>query len=393
MKINLIDNRLVISPEGRLDSNNAPAAEEEIMKAVAEHAGCEICFDMGALEYISSAGLRVIMKVRKKSGKPVDAVNVSRDVYDIFEMTGFTEMLRVQKAYRKVKVDGLEMIGSGFFGTVYRLDKETIIKVYKGKDSIPMIKNEKKMAQKAFLAGIPTAISYDIVQVGEDYGSIFELLDSETFHDMAAKEEQPIEQIVAKYADLLKLVHHTEMEKGEFPSYKERFLDHLELIKKHLTEEQYTGLKGLFSAMPDENTVVHGDIQMKNVMSCGDEPMLIDMDTIGLGDPVFDFAGLYVTYQAFEEDDPGNSMAFLGISQEKTDLLWKLIMETYFAFENEEERQRILARIRLVAAVRFLYILETTDLKNSELGRIRIARTGEHIDELLPVVDRLAIEG
>ena len=383
--------KLVIELTGRIDTNNAPAVEKEIMEAIDTDKGMEISFDAEKLSYISSAGLRVLMKVLKMSEKPVEVVNVSRDVYDIFETTGFTELMNVRKAYRTISVDGLEVIGKGFFGTVYRIDAESIVKVYKGKDSIPMIENEKRMAQKAFLSGIPTAISYDIVKVGEDYGSVFELLNARTYHELVQKKEKPVREIISGYTDLLKLIHRTSLSAGTFPSYRKKYLDYLEIIKKHLTESHYKGLLSKFTDMEEETTVVHGDAQMKNVMLVGDEPMLIDMDTLGLGNPVFDLAGLYVTYQLFEEDEPSNSMDFLQMSQEMVDEIWKLIIETYFNPQTEKERQIIEDKIALVAVVRFLYLIESTDLKNSDLGKRRIEHSREHIDELLKAVDTLAL--
>ena len=194
-----------------------------------------------------------------------------------------------------------------------------------------------------------------------------------------------------RYTDLLKKVHQTVMEPGELPSFKERFLDYLEVIKKHLKDEHYEGLKKLLSAMPDENTVVHGDMQMKNVMSSADEAMLIDMDTIGLGNPVFDLAALFVTYQEFSEDDPDNPMYFLQMPNEKVDRIWELIIQYYFDFKDDKERCDTMTKIRLVAGIRFLFILENTDLKNSDLGRRRIEHTIEHFDELLGTVDSLEI--
>lgn len=383
--------KLSISLEGRIDSNNAPIVEQELFEQIGGQNGREIVLDAEKLTYISSAGLRVLMKVRKKFDHPLEILNVNRDIYDIFETTGFTELFAVKKAYRTMSVDGLEVIGRGFFGTVYRIDAECIVKVYKGEESIPMIENEKKMAQKAFVSGIPTAISYDIVKVGEDYGSVFELFNARTFHELAQSNAMPLPELITKYTELLKTVHATRLEKGTFPSYRERFLDYLEVIAKHLTDQQYEGLKKLLTDMADENTAVHGDIQMKNVMMVDGEPMLIDMDTLGLGNPVFELAGLYVTYQSFEEDDPDNAMSFLGMSNELVDEIWNRILDSYFTFHDDAERRRIIAQIALVAAIRFLFLLESTNLKEGALGERRIAHTKEHIDELLQTVDKLCL--
>ena len=162
-------------------------------------------------------------------------------------------------------------------------------------------------------------------------------------------------------------------------------------MRSLLKDEQYEGLRKLLLDMEEEYGVVHGDIQMKNVMQTGDEAMLIDMDMLGLGNPVFEFAGLYVTYQAFEEDDPDNAMSFLGMSQGLVEEIWRLIIEKYFMFRDEKEREQVLSRIQLTGSLRFLYLLASSDLLGGDLGRRRVEHTREHIDELLSKVDRLAI--
>ena len=72
--------------KGKIDTTNAAEFEKEIMAAKPTE------IDASQLEYISSSGLRVLMKLRKTVGE-VTIANVSTDVYEIFEVTGFTEIL------------------------------------------------------------------------------------------------------------------------------------------------------------------------------------------------------------------------------------------------------------------------------------------------------------
>lgn len=394
MKAKTEGNTLTVFLEGRIDTISAPKVEEELFSIINEKVSeaKELVIDAKDLLYISSTGLRILMKLKKETKLPVSIINTADPVYDIFETTGFTTLFDIRKAYREFSVEGLDIIGAGFLGTVYRIDDETIIKVYKGEDAIQRIEDEKKKAKAAFVSGIPTAISYDIVKVGDDYGAVFELLKAKTFNELIESNEELIEDIVKKYAGLLKDVHSTKIAPGTLPSCRGRYLDHLEVIKKHLSDEEYSGLEKLLTALKEKDNVVHGDIQMKNVMLTAEGPMLIDMDTLSLGDPVFDLAGLFVTYQEFEEDEADNSMNFLGLSNETVDLIWKLIMTNYFDDLTDAERKSQEDKIRLLAAIRFLYIIETSDLRNNELAPIRIKHTKEHIDELLPVVTSLSVE-
>jgi len=374
---------------GRIDTSNASEWEQKIMLQLS--AETENDFDASELEYISSAGLRVLMKVRKKSAYEMRIFDVSPEVFDIFDMTGFTELFKVEKRLRELSVNGCEIIGKGFYGTVYRIDPETIVKVYNAPDSIPMIQNEQRLAKRAFVKGVPTAISYDIVKVGDSYGSVFELLKASSFNDHLIKGTVGFDGLMKKYVDFLKLVHSAEMDAGTIPLARNTFIGYLDVIKEYITSAQYDRLKELLSAMPDDLHMVHGDFQMKNVMLVGDEPMLIDMETIATGQPIFDLQALYVTYIAFSEDCPDNLSSFLGISDELGEPIWNSILENYFDTADKTELSAINAKIKLLATVRFLYLLAVTDLKNGELGEKRIRRSQEHIAELLGKVNSFII--
>ena len=380
---------LEIYLEGRIDSQNAAEFEAEIMDAMDSHPSMDLLVDATDLAYISSAGLRALIKVRKRIGKPLRIREVSPEIYEIFETTGFTELFQVERKMRRVSVEGCEVLGEGFYGTVYRLDPETIIKVYNSPFALDLIQNEKKMARAAFISGIPTAISYDIVRVGDHYGAVFELLDCRSFNDIIMDEPEKKEELLQQYVAFLKQIHDTVMKPGTAPSAKQRFLDYVDVIRESLPDDIYHKLKKILETIPESDHVIHGDYHMKNVMLQNGEPMLIDMDNISLGHPIFDLQALYVTYKAFEEDDPGNSEAFLGMSSELTDFIWKRIKELYFETTDPEVLEKKEEQIRVVAGIRFMYLLVVSGMKDTELGKLRIKHTVEHFRELLDKLETL----
>lgn len=386
------ENRIVLI--GRIDSNNAYEVEERIMAECASAPDRPVVFDAEDLEYIASAGLRILIRVSKTITGKVSIINVRPAVYDVFEMTGFTKAFDVKRRMRSISVDGCQELGSGFAGTVYRYDDETIVKVYKPHIGISMIENEREMARRALISGIPTAIAYDIVKVGDSYGSVFELVKSETYNDMVRREPEAQRQHTSEYVEFIKLVHSTEMKAGVLPLAKDIFSGYLDTIKKHLTGDQYARYKELLEAMPEDHHVIHGDFQMKNVMAIDGEPVLIDMDTLAAGDPVFDLAPLYVAYEMFEEDEPGNCMGFFGMPHERCTEIWKQILAEYTGFKSESENEtaaQLSDRIKAVAAVRFLYVIEISALKEGELGALRIKHTRELISRILPGLTGLEI--
>ena len=143
---------LIIVPlEDRIDALAAPGLDAAVSKACAAEPARTPVFDAEKLVYISSAGLRVLMKAAKAAGKKLRVPNVSKDVFDIFETTGFTSLLDVQEALREVSVEGCELIGSGSYGNVYRLDDETIAKFYMPTITLETVQQEKATAPKALL--------------------------------------------------------------------------------------------------------------------------------------------------------------------------------------------------------------------------------------------------
>lgn len=94
---NLNSGVLVVTLEGRLDTNTAPALENELKSSME---GIDyLTFDFAKLDYISSAGLRVLLSANKemlRNGKaPVTITNANEIVREVFEVTGFTDILNI----------------------------------------------------------------------------------------------------------------------------------------------------------------------------------------------------------------------------------------------------------------------------------------------------------
>ena len=87
---------LVISLKGRLDTNTSPLFEEKITNL--EEGVKDLIINMKELEYISSAGLRVLLAAQKKMNKlgSMKVINVCDSIMEIFEITGFIDILVVE---------------------------------------------------------------------------------------------------------------------------------------------------------------------------------------------------------------------------------------------------------------------------------------------------------
>ena len=133
------------------------AVFKSIQQIRTEFPAANCVLDAEKLEFISSAGLRIILRLLKEL-KQLKIINVNSEVYEIFDMTGFTDMLTVEKAFRKISIDGCELIARGGNGCIYRYDEETIVKTYHNGASLDEIRLEKELSRKVFVKGINTAI-------------------------------------------------------------------------------------------------------------------------------------------------------------------------------------------------------------------------------------------
>lgn len=87
---------LTVAVEGRLDTTTSPRMEEELRKSI--DGITDLIFDFGKLEYISSAGLRLLLamqKIMNKQGK-MTLKNVGEVVMEVFEVTGFVDILSIE---------------------------------------------------------------------------------------------------------------------------------------------------------------------------------------------------------------------------------------------------------------------------------------------------------
>ena len=349
MQYKLEKNVMILSLEGELNSYNADSVEKEAEGILKRQNFNRLVLDFSKVSYISSAGLRVVLKL-KQAYDNFSVIETSLEVYDVFSMTGFTNIMDIKKRLRRISVEGAEVVGDGYYSTVYRVDKDTIIKVFNRVSDTDQIERELKLAKEAFILGIPTAISFDIVKAGDKLGVCFEMLDCMSLKNVFLKYPERKEEFLDKYAALLKKMNTTECLNPFIPDSKQYHIRKLEMIEEWLPKDAYAKLMKMFKAIPERKTLIHGDCHFKNIMVQQDELLLIDMDTLSVGYPIFELAALFAPYVAFNEDDPGNSEKFFGITDEEAVALYNSLLARYFGKDDEiiKDKIRIVGYVHMI---------------------------------------------
>ena len=299
-----------------------------------------------------------------------------------------SEKARYRK-YREVSVDGCKLIGHGAKGDVYRYDDELVIKVYNQNNTYHDVEQEIARSRMAFVMGIPTAISFGIVSVGNQYGAMFELVDSKTVSQCIAFDPRQVETYADIMADLAHIIHGIGIsEEDGLPDGTGRLLEYIDGGIGCEDEALAQKCRALVETMPPADTLMHGDFHTNNVFMLKGEPLLIDMDRVSRGHPVFELSDMYYFYVMLGEDDPSVVEKFMGFSYQTACRFFDLFLKSYLKTENEERLQEVTEKASLLCCTRLIRKLHRKG-KPSEADCQIIDRCVKRIRELTAKINTL----
>ena len=249
---------------------------------------------------------------------------------------------------RKISVENAQRIGHGFFSDVYRIDPETVVKVLNN-GTVQDAEREILLSKWALQNGIPTAISYDVADVNGHPGLVYELLGRGSLKDQLLDHPEDFDRRMRQYAALLHCIHAGTDTEGRLPKAGDRYKTKIDSYPG-LTQEERQRLRMLLDTIPDTDHVVHCDCHFKNIKVVKDELMLIDLDTLSRGDPIYDLLAVRSSYQTFNEarNATGTDPFFdLPVDYEKRVL--DTLLCYYFEGLSEKQITENLKKIRLLS--------------------------------------------
>ena len=290
------------------------------------------------------------------------------------------------KKYKEVSIEGCKLLAAGAKGEVYRYDDELIIKVYNNKNTYRDVEQEIALSRKAFIMGIPTAISFGIVAVGNRYGAMYELLDSETVSAMIARNPANVEHYASVFADLAHTIH------GIHVTEEDGFPDGMGRLRKYITggiEKEDEALAArcmeLFDTISVSDTLTHGDFHTNNVFLLNGEPLLIDLDRLSTGHPMAEISDLYYFYVILGEDDPSVVENFMGFSYETSKQFFDIFLRKYLDTEDEGRLNEVKEKAEFICHVRMINKIhkkmQISDEDQAIIDR-NVARIAEQLDNL-----------
>ena len=290
------------------------------------------------------------------------------------------------KKYKEVSVDGCKLLGRGAKGEVYRYNDELVIKVYNGNNTYRDVEQEIALSRKAFVLGVPTAISFGIVSVGDRYGAMYELVDSETLSRAIAKDPGQVETYARIMAEVAKMIHGIEVsEEDGFPDRAERLRDYIRSGLAYESEALASKCLKLVDTLPSCSNLVHGDFHSGNVFLQNGEPLLIDMDRMSVGHPIAEISDLYYFYVVLGEDDPSVVEKFMGFSYETAGQFFRFFLRHYLETEEEDKLREVTEKASLLCYTRMIRKIRKNRTP-SEKDRETI---GRYLGKIAALVERL----
>ena len=348
----LDDEVLKVSLGGRFDTEASAKFDTEFAEVSKSNPHSSLVIDASNLEYIASTGLRVMLKM-VKTEKNFKIENVIPAVYNVFEVTGFSKIINMSKALRKIDLSKCEKIGAGGNGAVYRVSEDEIVKVNYNPETYEGLDKELAKAKEAFLLGIPTAISFDLVDCGDGKkGVVYEAIKSRTLGESIQEDPSRMEELTEKYIEQLNLLHSVHTDNPVFGSAKDSYCKQVEAASKFLTEEEGQLLNLILEVLPEGDRLVHCDAHPKNIMIQNGEMLWIDMEGMAVGHPIYDLISIAVILNGMRTDEMIMNIA--GMDNATVALFKNCFIRKYFKTEDPEMIQKyggMLDGLRLIRAV------------------------------------------
>jgi len=269
------------------------------------------------------------LSFNKKETEPIKIINVSPEAYEIFDITGFTEIFDVSKKLRDFSnAPDVHMMGVSGGVTVYYVGNETLLKVYPEGTSLETVETERQYSQAALIFEIPTLIAYDIVTYKGQYGMLYELTKAKTVYSMIGNSMMNQIRYAEAMGKLLKQIHSINPMIDSIPKISDVYKKYASDMSKWFYPKEVETLIKLINAVPEADTLLYGNFNARNVFVQQDgELILLNMMNIRYGNPVHDLGQIYMIYKNTSEKMLKRLSGF-GLLQ--AGKFWDTMMSGYF---------------------------------------------------------------
>jgi anti-sigma regulatory factor (Ser/Thr protein kinase) len=188
---------------------------------------------------------------------------------------------------------------------------------------------------------------------------------------------------------LLKKIHGTLVPEGKLPEMRDTALEWARSLLDRLPQAAGKKLLALTEALPHDCHMLHGDYHTKNLELQNDEVLLIDMDTLAVGHPILELAGIYNAFAGYYELDHEAVKGFQGFDYELSLRFWQKSLAAYLGTGCPAKLREVEDKARILGYARLLRRAFRRGDQDGERGRREIAHWTDQLLDLLETADTL----
>lgn len=192
------------------------------------------------------------------------------------------------------------------------------------------------------------------MQVGDSYGSMFELVNPQPYSRLILKDILNRDKYIIQFATLLKKLHQIVVKPEDMPDVKIGVLEWYRQAAPYLPQPTAKKLNRMLHEVPNVMTLLHCDFHTNNVMDQDGQAVLIDMATLSHGYPIFDLVHLYIANVGFGELDPTVVEKFLDMPYTLTKEIWQKSLAIYLGTDDPERMTEVEDKVRIVSYLRLM---------------------------------------
>ena len=217
--------------------------------------------------------------------------------------------------YSTISLNEWKQLGEGGNGTTYvnANDPDVMLKVsHQDEEKEEAMSKEFFVSKAVYELGIPTPEMKQLVKVGDNMGIICQLIKGKkSFARLCNDEPERLEELARQMAELTKLLHATSVPASSgMPSMKELMLEALAQTQM-LGGKKLQAVKEFVMGLSDDGTLLHGDLQMGNLIMADKRPYWIDLGRAAHGTPMFDLGHFYLFCNIFSKKERVQQIAHM----------------------------------------------------------------------------------
>jgi|GEM_PF-6365067 len=309
----------VILPE-KIDTDSSLAVQKELDTIIADNPQYNLQLDASKLIYVSSAGLRVFLKIQKQ-GKLESLVNVCKEVYDILDVTGFDAVLNIVRSLEQEDTTSEICLGEDAYGYLYEKGSDNVIRIFKSWIPLDEIKTGRRYSEMAMSSMISNALSYDTVQTDKGIGCVYAVDKFETVEAKAGKDPSVVFHVMKELVKQLDVLHEATVFEGALVKETDRLCGLVDTRLGDFSPEEKDTIKKFIKMLSRNNCPIMEQIDSRTLLYSADTILFTDLSLLRYGNRIFEMAGLYRNILEHS--------SFMGATNDEAMNKWKKFIAEY----------------------------------------------------------------